>query len=224
MPTPVPNNFLYFSFVDCVLYRLTRITKATEKIVAGKLFKIKGEFSKGSSVKVCTMEIWSRPWLANDEITMTCDDESQVHRGNVRTSRPKRSLIYDMHGDYGFQKTQSDIDTENMFNKFMRKYKRVYGRQDERDMRLRVFRSNLFVIERLNFHEQGTAKYGITEFADMTSAEYKQRTGLLARPHGPPADTNEIKNQLADIPNNEVPRDFDWREKNVITPVGVVLI
>lgn len=170
------------------------------------------------------MEIWSRPWLGNDEITMTCDDESQVHHGNVKTSRTKRSLIYDMHGDNGFQKTQSDIDTENMFNKFVRKYKRFYGRQGERDMRLRVFRSNLVVIERLNFHEQGTAKYGITEFADMTSAEYKQRTGLLATVYGQPADTNDIKNQMADIPDNEVPREFDWREKNVITQVGVVLL
>lgn len=203
---------------------MTRITKATEKIVAGKLYKVKGEFSKGSSVKLCTMEIWSRPWLGNDEITMTCDDESEVHRGNVKTSRTKRSLIYDMHGDYGFQKTQSDIDTENMFNKFERKYKRFYARQGERDMRLRVFRSNLFVIEQLNFHEQGTAKYGITEFADMTSAEYKQRTGLLERQHGQPADTNDIKNLLANIPNIEVPREFDWRDQNVITPVGFVLV
>lgn len=153
---------------------------------------------------------------------MTCDDESEVHRGNVGTSRTKRSLIYDMHGDNGFQKTQSDIDTENLFNKFMRKHKRFYAHEGEREMRLRVFRSNLFVIERLNFHEQGTAKYGITEFADMTSTEYKQRTGLLPIPHGQPTDSNDIKNPLANIPDIEVPRDFDWREKNVISQVGVL--
>lgn len=214
-------KWIEYDFI--ILYRLTRITKATEKIVAGKLYKVKGEFSKGSFVKVCTMEIWSQPWLGNDEITMTCDDESQIHRGNVKTSRTKRSLLYDMHGDNEFQKTQSDIDTENLFSKFMRKYKRYYARQGEREMRLRVFRSNLFVIDRLNFHEQGTAKYGITEFADMTSVEYKHRTGLLARPHGLP-DTNEIINPLASIPDIEVPREFDWRDKNVITQVGVTLL
>ncbi|XP_075162790.1 cathepsin F-like [Haematobia irritans] len=31
----------------------------------------------------------------------------------------------------------------------------------------------------LNANERGSAKYGITEFADLTSSEYKQRTGII---------------------------------------------
>ena len=53
----------------------------------------------------------------------------------------------------------------------------------------------------------GSAKYGITEFADLTSTEYKQRTGLWQRSEDKPS-----KNAAAVIPNIELPKEFDWRE------------
>lgn len=187
---------------------MTRIIKATRKTVAGKLYKVRGEFSKGDDKKECTMEIWSRQWLGNDEITLACDDETDVH-----TSRVKRSLLFDPR--VSEQKTASEVQSENLFNKFATRYGRVYRNTAEREMRLRVFRANLFTIEQLNFHEMGTAKYGITDFADLTSSEYKLRTGLLARSQ----DSNSLPNPMATIPNDEIPREFDWRDKGVITPV-----
>lgn len=60
----------------------------------------------------------------------------------------------------------------------------------------------------------GSAKYGITEFADLTSTEYKQRTGLWQRSEDKPS-----KNAPAVIPNIALPKEFDWREKGVISKV-----
>lgn len=81
-------------------------------------------------------------------------------------------------------------------------------------MRLRIFKQNLKTIQELNSNEMGSAKYGITEFADMTSTEYKQRTGLWQRSSDVPS-----KNQAAEIPNVELPKEFDWREKGVVSEV-----
>lgn len=82
-------------------------------------------------------------------------------------------------------------------------------------MRLTIFKRNLQLIEDLNRYEQGTAKYGVTEFADLTNDEFKQRTGLV-RDFG---DDNRIKNPIAEIPNVEIPKSFDWREKNAVSDV-----
>lgn len=67
----------------------------------------------------------------------------------------------------------------------------------------------------LNKHEQGTAKYGITEFADMTEKEYLHKTGLVLKGNR----ENDIANPIADIPDVELPDEFDWVEKGVVTTV-----
>ncbi|XP_075168909.1 cathepsin F-like [Haematobia irritans] len=54
----------------------------------------------------------------------------------------------------------------------------------ERQMRVRIFKQNLKIIQDLNANERGSAKYGITEFADLASTEYKQRTGMWQRDEG----------------------------------------
>ncbi|XP_075166972.1 cathepsin F-like [Haematobia irritans] len=54
----------------------------------------------------------------------------------------------------------------------------------ERQMRVRIFKQNLKIIQDLNANERGSAKYGIMEFADLTSTEYKQRTGMWQRDEG----------------------------------------
>lgn len=114
------------------------------------------------------------------------------------------------------EKTEHELREEALFNKFMFKFNRNYQTATENDMRLRIFKNNLFKIDQLNKREQGTAKYGITEFADMTSGEYRKRTGLLPSI----SDTNELKNPIARIPNADLPKSFDWRDKNIITEVN----
>lgn len=105
---------------------------------------------------------------------------------------------------------------QKLFDKFKLKHNRNYANSLEHDMRYRIFKNNLYKIEQLNRHEQGTAKYGVTEFSDLTSIEYKHRTGMLRRKTG----ENEIKNPIAEIPNEPLPDLFDWRDKGVVTPVS----
>lgn len=195
-------------------FSLSRIINATEKVVAGKLYTIQAEFDlpTGANKVLCMIEIWSRPWLNTNNVTMTCDGTTEPY---ISAYRQKRSLLYN-HRDENTAKTNSQIVEENLFNNFVRTFKRNYRNSLESDMRFRIFKSNLFKIEQLNAYEQGTAKYGITEFADMTSAEYFQRTGLLPQNS---SLSNEIKNSMATIPDIPLPRDFDWRDKNAISPV-----
>jgi cathepsin F len=83
-------------------------------------------------------------------------------------------------------------------------------------MRRRTFKTNLRKIRDLNKYEQGTATYGITEFVDFTATEYKMRTGLL---YDKSLENNDITNQIAQIPDFKLPSEFDWRTKNVVSPV-----
>ena len=60
----------------------------------------------------------------------------------------------------------------------------------------------------------GTAKYGITEFTDMTSSEFQMRKGLLVN-----YEENRVSNPLAEIPNIKLPKSFDWRKHGAVSEV-----
>lgn len=64
----------------------------------------------------------------------------------------------------------SFIDEElELFKKFMEKHLKIYKTSEEFKKRFRIFRANLKKIAFLQSYEQGTAKYGPTEFADLSS-------------------------------------------------------
>lgn len=160
-------------------------------------------------IETCTLEIWERKWIKinGTEVKMTCNENKKYH------FLQKRSL----YRPFG-QSTEAYLDDANiddLFHKFKLKYRRNYQSSMENDMRFEIFRKNVFKIEQLNRHEQGTAKYGITQFADYTKEEFRQRTGLLQRNEY----DNEIKNPIADVPDIDLPAKFDWREKGAVSEV-----
>lgn len=67
------------------------------------------------------------------------------------------------------QVQDGEVDARNQFEQFMNKYKKSYPDGGEFDKRFRIFRANLKKIDALNKYEQGTATYGVTQFADLTS-------------------------------------------------------
>lgn len=204
-------------------HSVNKILSATVQIVAGTLHKIDVELTNEEETKVCHVEVWNRRWLENGkEITVSCEGEDEVK------SRSRRSLIFDHRRPLpdavrslrdGQEARNKEELHQNLFIKFQTKFARDYGTEREKTMRYKVFQSNIETIEQLNRHELGTAKYGLTEFADMTAAEFKRYTGLLNAHHNPRLQANHLGNPMAEIPDIEVPQSFDWRDKNVISPV-----
>lgn len=72
-------------------------------------------------------------------------------------------------------------------------------------------------IEQLNREEKGTAKYGVTKFADLSPEEFEKLVGT--RPEM--ADENEINSHriTVDLDDEELPSTFDWRDKGAVTEV-----
>lgn len=205
------------------VFELVSVEKVTRQVVSGLNYKIKGTFRAGSDEpKKCSVDIWTRPWIETEDSTSIkaeCDDGVRL-----KSSRPKRSArpMPGRHEKFHSHETSEmkarDMKSEVLFENFSKKYHRRYANELEQKMRHRIFKKNLHKIDMLNKHEQGTAKYGITPFADLTEKEYLHRTGLVMREH----HENELRNPIAEIPDIDVkdlPEEFDWTEKGAVTSV-----
>lgn len=175
--------------------------------------------------QMCDLSVTSQ--AASDEraeshtYTLTCANAERVFR-----SRSIRSLLYDMHAESSpsggstrssYYTLDADQQFHQQFRAFQQQFDRRYSNVNEVMMRQRIFRANLAQIELLNQHEQGSAEYGVTQFADMSASEFRRWTGLRQR--AAVGDENEVRHASAVIPDVPVPRAFDWREKGVITAV-----
>lgn len=197
------NNGRKLSFI--------RIKDATSKRVTGTLYTVTIEVSEqDADNSECVVEIWEKKWLEFRETTAKCGtDEFKVSK-----TRAKRSLNKPLLEDDEFD-VDADSKAAKSFQQFKTTFNRTYYDAQEHALRYRIFKQNLFLIDQLNKYEMGTAEYGITEFADLTSKEYFLRTGLRLRDGG----DNRIPNAPAEIPNIELPPSFDWREKGAVTEV-----
>lgn len=88
-------------------FSLESIESITSKLVAGKLYKVRGKFTaKDKPVENCTMTIWSRVWLNSNDITLKCNQEfsfpvntsvalNRVKRGAEAVGAPQELSIDD---------------------------------------------------------------------------------------------------------------------------------
>lgn len=67
----------------------------------------------------------------------------------------------------------------------------------------------------MNKNEQGSAKYGTTQFADLSEDEFRQMLGY----RGDLREDAAPQFAQAEIPDIELPVEFDWRDKGAVTPV-----
>lgn len=194
-----------------------RIKGAQRQPVAGVKYFVQAEvIDEDEEGIVCEFEIWLKAWMNFRRTSVRCNEEMAhvVVKGEERRRKRRSMRMMPLLGEDEFD-VESDMATVNLFQKYKIDYNRSYANEEEHAMRYRVFKQNLFLIEQLNKFEAGTGEYGVTEFADLTTQEYFQRTGLRER-----AGTgNRIPNSVAEIPDIEVPTSFDWREKNAVTPV-----
>lgn len=117
------------------------------------------------------------------------------------------------------QSKSRSLSGEFEFVSFMRDFNKVYGSQDELFERLTYFKNNLDTIDRMKSVNKGTAKYGITKFSDHSDEELQMYTGL--RPSLPLTSLTHhfgTKDEARDG-HDKAPASFDWRLRNVVTPV-----
>eukprot|EP00940_MAST-03C_sp_MAST-3C-sp2_P001936 g1936.t1 len=103
-----------------------------------------------------------------------------------------------------------------LFEKFKSDHGKSYLTLQEEEHRYSIFVDTLSKIQELNIAEQGTAKYGINEFADLTADEFlASRTGLK-----PPSGLHATRHNVADDLSLENLEDsVDWVSKGAVTPV-----
>ncbi|XP_014488049.1 PREDICTED: uncharacterized protein LOC106751610 [Dinoponera quadriceps] len=202
---------------------IVEIVEATRQVVAGTLYKIKTrmgtsdclkgtkgncQLQAGSEVKDCLITIWSRPWLNDESITVQCPPPQESHRR-------KRSLRGANYNEK-MLRIAEDMRSERLFRSFMTTYNRTYPTEEEKNLRLTIFRENLGIVRLLRRNEQGSGQYGINQFADVSTEEFRALyLGLRPDLHA----ENNIPLPQAEIPDVELPASFDWREKGVVTPV-----
>lgn len=227
------NNLKRLDTGSDMTLELVEIEDVTKQIVAGIKYIVKGTFKTGEDQKKCTVEVWHRAWIEGDEGTKLKAECENGVRFKIRSKRSahhrqQQRPLHDRfdeehhhhrdrhHHEYSATEQMKEVKSEILFENFVKKYDRRYANELEHKMRLRLFKKNLHTIEMLNKHEQGTAKYGITQFADMTDKEYLHKTGLRV----PERHENDLGNPLAHIPDiQDLPTEFDWREKNAVTDV-----
>lgn len=204
-------------------FELVSVEEVTKRVVSGLSYTVNGTFRAGEDeAKQCSIEIWTRPWIDGDDgtqIKAECEDGLRLKtKRTKRSARPMPGRHEKFHSKETSDLKAREMKSEVLFENFVKKYHRRYANDLEHKMRHRIFKKNLHKIDMLNKHEQGTAKYGITPFADNTEKEYLHKTGLVVRQ----GRENELRNPTADIPDIDVkdlPEEFDWTEKAAVTSV-----
>ncbi|KAB5561363.1 hypothetical protein DKX38_006320 [Salix brachista] len=102
---------------------------------------------------------------------------------------------------------------QHHFSQFKSKFKKSYGSQEEHDYRFSVFKANL---RRAARHQKldPTASHGVTQFSDLTPAEFRKQVLGLRRLRLP-----KDANKAPILPTSDLPEDFDWRDKGAVGPV-----
>lgn len=120
-------------------------------------------------------------------------------------------LIRQVVPDSGSE-TDDLFSADHHFTLFKKKYNKSYATQEEHDYRFKVFARNL---RRALRHQQldPTAVHGVTQFSDLTPAEFR-KTYLGLNRLKLPADARKAPI----LPTNDLPTDFDWREHGAVTP------
>ncbi|CAL5377119.1 unnamed protein product [Camellia sinensis] len=100
------------------------------------------------------------------------------------------------------------------FSLFKSKFGKSYATKEEHDHRFSIFKSNL---RRARRHQQldPTAIHGVTQFSDLSPAEFRQKHLGLRRRLKLPSDANKAPI----LPTNDLPTDFDWRDHGAVAPV-----
>nr|CAD7425771.1 unnamed protein product [Timema monikensis] len=194
------------------------ILRATTQVVSGKLVTLTMEvgytkcrktnhlvreecdLKEGSETQLCHLEVWDQPWRKHREVNkIKCGSSQTFTKRSVRDANRHKGKV-----------------TLEMFQDYMTRYNKNYPSKAEHKRRYHIFRANMKKVDLLQRTEQGTAKYGATQFADLTADEFKKKY-LGVNPKLKSEDLSPLP--AAKIPNIQLPEEFDWRHYNVVTEV-----
>ena len=105
------------------------------------------------------------------------------------------------------------LSAEQHFAAFKGKFRRTYGTPEENDYRFGIFKANLRRAKRNQLLDP-SAVHGVTQFSDLTPAEF-QKKYLGLKPIRFPVETK----QAPMLPTDDLPTDFDWRDHGAVTAV-----
>lgn len=108
------------------------------------------------------------------------------------------------------------VHRQGQFRRFEKKYGKSYHSAQERQQRFKIFVDNMKKVDDVTSKYKLRAKLGITKFSDLTTEEFKKtRLGLKAKDD----DKTNTGLEKAEIPDVELPDDFNWLGRNVVTRV-----
>eukprot|EP00092_Neocalanus_flemingeri_P015017 GFUD01016219.1.p1 GENE.GFUD01016219.1~~GFUD01016219.1.p1 ORF type:complete len:603 (-),score=178.52 GFUD01016219.1:232-1977(-) len=105
------------------------------------------------------------------------------------------------------------------FHDFMSFHNKSYATKEDYKFRYGVFKQNMKKVQFLQESELGTAVYGPTVTADLTETEFKKNFLGMKTKWNKLSDDPDIHWPAADIPDVELPKEVDWREKGAVTEV-----
>ncbi|XP_018324316.1 uncharacterized protein LOC108736406 [Agrilus planipennis] len=234
---PIINDLAHSSLMQLNLQssrpnrlKVIEIISAQKQVVAGLLYHIKTKVVStecspndlqdshqcielvGEGPSICEITIWDRPWIHDGrEVNITCDDDQVQHSFKTSSVRHKEKRSIESN-----KNEHNSLKYEDLFDHFVITFSKNYADEKEYNYRFNVFKENMKYVHLLNKYEQGTGRYGITMFADLTQDEFRKYKGFRIdlKNH------NEVGNSWAEIPNTvELPIEFDWRTKGAVTEV-----
>jgi len=140
----------------------------------------------------------------------------------AETHGPKSNDQYTMKELKSVKQSQDELkklQSLGAFHDFMSFHNKSYATKEEYKYRYGVFKQNMKKVQFLQESELGTGEYGATAMADMTEMEFKKNFLGMKTKWNKLSDDPDIHWPAADIPDVELPKEFDWREKGAVTEV-----
>nr|AKO90278.1 cathepsin F [Tigriopus japonicus] len=183
-------------------------------------------------VKECRLTVWSKPW--ENFMKLTAVDCGEP--GSQGKDTPRVLPIIQSSFDGRKQRSSGDeytmrkllphevsirslqrLQSYGSFKSFITRRKKQYSSLAELKLRFRIFRENMKKVQFLRETEQGTAKYGPTQFSDLTVEEFKTQY-LGFKPEFQSINWEKPQDEHY-FQDSEIPDKFDWRDHGAVTPV-----
>jgi len=108
-----------------------------------------------------------------------------------------------------------EAEAKPLFLEFEREFTRNYASETERTYRFGVFIANLAKAKQLTEEHQGSAEFGVTQFMDLTSEEFKSVLGFKPTLRNTQS-TGELPNVSAVTCD---PTNCNWAQLGAVSPV-----